>query len=168
MSGQAVFAFDLPWGVVLPLTAGLAATGMAVVLSRFFLGGRRPSADPAAAETDEKPPPDYDPFIEGSASEQRGTLRRGGNPVAVLLSEKDSGRPPMHGWVIDRSMGGLCLTVDEAIPVGTALTVRAIKAPSAAPGVDVEVKSCRRGTEAWELGCQFLKTPPWAVLLLFG
>ncbi len=95
-------------------------------------------------------------------------MRRGGNPVAVLIAEKDHDGPVTHGWVIDRSMGGLCLTVDDAVPVGAVLTVRAVKAPSAAPGVDVEVKSCRRTKEEWELGCQFVKTPPWAVLLLFG
>src|SRR5262249_17741788 len=154
--------------VVIPLTAGLATTGMAVVLSRLFLGGRRPPPTPTPTQADEKLPSAYDPFVQGSASEQRGTLRRGGNPAPVLISEKTPGGPVMHGWVIDRSMGGLCLTVDDAIPVGTLLTVRAVKAPSAAPAVDVEVKSCRRGKEEWELGCQFTKTPPWAVLLLFG
>jgi hypothetical protein len=167
MTARHFLGFELPWALVIPLVAGLATTGMALVVSRLFVSVRR-TPPPAPAEPTDKPDPDYDPFVQGSASEQRGTLRRGGNPVAVLISQQGQEGPVCHGSVVDRSLGGLCLTVDDPVPMGAVLTIRAVKAPSATPGVDVEVKSCRRAKEAWELGCQFVKTPPWAVLLLFG
>ncbi len=30
------------------------------------------------------------------------------------------------------------------------------------------VRSCRKNGEFYEIGCEFEKTPPWNVLLLFG
>ena len=32
----------------------------------------------------------------------------------------------------------------------------------------MEVRTCRQEGTAWELGCQFVRTPSWNVLLLFG
>jgi hypothetical protein len=34
--------------------------------------------------------------------------------------------------------------------------------------VQLEVKNCRLVGSEYELGCQFVRTPPWSVLLLFG
>jgi hypothetical protein len=35
--------------------------------------------------------------------------------------------------------------------------------------VQVEVRNCRKiNSDEYELGCRFLRTPPWSVLLLFG
>jgi hypothetical protein len=60
------------------------------------------------------------------------------------------------------------LTVKDAIPAGTVLTVRSTNAPSSIPWVKVEVRNCRPVSGEHEIGCKFLSTPPWSVLLLFG
>ena len=36
------------------------------------------------------------------------------------------------------------------------------------PWVDVEVRMCRALKDGYELGCQFVKTPNWSILLMFG
>jgi len=165
MAAQSFLRFDeVPWGLAVPLSAGLVATVMAFVLSKFFLG--RPAAQLTPPE--DKPTPEYDPFVQGSETEQRSAFRRGGNPTEVLIDNAQQKGKILHGWVADRSMGGLCLTVDEAFPEGTLLTVRAANAPPATPWVEIRVQSCRQKQGDWELGCQFVKTPPWAVMLLFG
>jgi hypothetical protein len=46
--------------------------------------------------------------------------------------------------------------------------VRTTNAPSSVPWVQIEVKSCRMIGKEHELGCRFVRTPPWSVMLLFG
>ena len=53
-------------------------------------------------------------------------------------------------------------------PQATALQVKAKHAPDNTPFVTVLVRSCRPNDDHFELGCEFEKTPPWNVLLLFG
>src|SRR5207244_3233240 len=62
-------------------------------------------------------------------SERRTAPRRQGNLVSVTINfpasqaATDPGAPSVHGWVLNRSGGGLCLLVDEEIAPGTDLTV---------------------------------------------
>jgi hypothetical protein len=158
---------EVPWQLVIPLTAGLAVTGVAFAMSRFVFAGARSKAA-AKAKPDSKQKPEFDPFVQGSPTEQRNAFRRGGNPVEVLLARSGQQGQAVHAWVVDRSMGGLCIEAGEAFPPGTMVIVRALNAPTGTPWVDMEVKSCRPSKTEWELGCQFVKSPPWAVMLLFG
>jgi hypothetical protein len=48
------------------------------------------------------------------------------------------------------------------------LEVRAVNAPAVTPWTEVEVRSCRRTQDGWEAGYKFVRTPPWAILLMFG
>jgi hypothetical protein len=56
----------------------------------------------------------------------------------------------------------------EAIKPGTVLSVRPTSAEDIVPWVDLEVCVCRPADECFELGCRFVKTPPYSILLLFG
>jgi len=158
--------------VLLALGAGAGAALVVYLVCRFVLGwGNSPSQDdPDAAVLDPRGSvDDADPFIKGSKMDRRAALRRGGNPIAVLISDADSKAKPSFGYVLDRSTGGLCLSVAAPIPEGTFLTVRTNNAPQTVPWIKVEVRNCRSVSEKeWELGCKFDKTPPWSVLLLFG
>ena len=69
---------------------------------------------------------------------------------------------------MDRSMGGLGLSVDEPIEEGTVLRVRRAASPTEVPWVDVQVKSVRIKESTWELGCQFTRSLTWDVLMQFG
>jgi hypothetical protein len=113
-------------------------------------------------------PPD-DPFVHGSKSERRTSLRRRGTEVEVRLRDADGKREVGTAWVVDRSMGGLCLMTPEQIEKGTVLSVRTLNAPETIPWIQIEVRSCRvldRGGH--EIGCQFVRPPTWNILLLFG
>ena len=65
-------------------------------------------------------------------------------------------------------MGGLCLLLHDEIAPGTFLNVKPSKCPPATPWIELEVRSCKKTNDGYEAGCQFLKPPPWAILLLFG
>ena len=119
------------------------------------------------------PPPldkkaEYDPFAQGSPTEQRKAFRRTGNPVDVHYALPDNKKQTNLGWVFDRSVGGLGLVTAENFASGTVLAVRPVRSGEATPWVEVTVRSSRPADGGFELGCQFVKTPPWSVLLLFG
>ena len=77
--------------------------------------------------------------------------RRGGHPVTVDLHDPDELQPSQQGWVLDRSVSGLCLMAPNALPVGSFWKVRPCNAPQTTPAVRVEViRLCgrRAGMEA--------------------
>lgn len=174
MRPDELLAYQLTPGsaVLLALGAGACAALIVYLVCRLVLGwGNSPNSDDADdAVLDPRGTVDEpDPFIKGSKMDRRAALRRGGNPIAVLISDADSKAKPSFGYVLDRSTGGLCLSVAAPIPEGTFLTVRTNNAPQTVPWIKVEVRNCRAVNEKeWELGCKFDKTPPWSVLLLFG
>jgi hypothetical protein len=170
-----------PWEIwVIPL-AGLASAGLVWLTGRVLANRRRvwpvgvphpvdsvvvqsatPAAEAAALAQQR------DPFLYGSPSEQRSSLRRRGKSVKVLLSMKATPDQLFEGWVIDRSVGGLCLASSQEVPKGAIMNVRPMQAPESLPWIQIEIKNCRQDGNHWEIGCQFLRTPVWSVLLLFG
>lgn len=157
------FGIDLPFGEIwLPVVAGLVVALVALGFVQLF-GRRRMATEPPPPSVKAKP--DYDPFIQGSATEQRRAIRRGGNPVEVIITYNQA---EARGWVIDRSTGGLCLSMGEEVPPGSHLKLLPVNATNMIPSVEVEVRSCRASKNGFEVGCQFVKQPTWAVLLLFG
>jgi hypothetical protein len=152
-----------PWHVwAVPLT-GVVTAWLTLFAGWAFLRRRR-LGPPTVAPKDAGP----DPFEHGSRTEKRTTLRRQGNPIEVLVNDAEATGEPVRAWVIDRSMGGLGLAVSEAVDVGTVLSLRPCQAPLGTPWVRVEVKTCKRARDQFEVGCQFVRTPPWSILLLFG
>src|SRR5207253_212568 len=59
-----------------------------------------------------------------AAAERRASVRRGGNPVSVLVTPTEHRTDPLSGWVLNRSSGGLGLLVDEALEIGTVVSVQ--------------------------------------------
>lgn len=146
-----------------------------VVLSIVFVMTyrRRTKLDPAAlappsstALTQEKAlswaPP------EQSYADRRGAVRREGAAVRVVLSSPTLRNGVNEGFVLDRSTGGLRIAITTALAPGSTVQVRAENAPDTIGFVTVIVRSCRKTGDHFELGCEFDKTPPWNVLLLFG
>jgi hypothetical protein len=158
------FFTDQPWTI--PLIGLLVAFLAFLVGRRWFVAQPTPQPEPPEEEPSstlltaslQKPPP----------PERRSAPRRkGGNRVEVFLTD-ESKEATMCGWVVDRSLGGLCLNVEQPLLEGSVWNVRPRKAPQTAPWLVVEVRSCRpEGTE-WEVGFRFLKQPQWNDLLLFG
>ena len=105
---------------------------------------------------------------ETSYADRRGSIRRDGPPVRVFLQSPAFRNGVDDGLVIDRSTGGLRILSKNAIPEGSTVQARAVNAPDTVGFVVLVVRSCRENEDFFELGCEFTKTPPWNVLLLFG
>lgn len=105
---------------------------------------------------------------EQSYADRRGTVRREGAPVRVLLSSASFRNGVNEGYVVDRSTGGLRVVMNAAMAPGSTLQVRAANAPDTVGFVTVIVRSCKKEDDHFVLGTEFEKTPPWNVLLLFG
>ena len=113
-----------------------------------------PAAQPADAEED--------------PTAQRAAPRRKGNPVPVLLSNDSASMDPFQGWVLDRSSGGLRILVDQAVTVGTVLSIRQAKAHASFPWIRIQVRSCQPERNSYALGVQFVAKPAWGEMQAFG
>jgi hypothetical protein len=147
----------------LVLAAGVAVAGLAFLVG-YFVFLRRPMRLAHSGPAPRK----ADPFMYGSATERRESLRRKGSRVKTQVTDVDTGADLGAAWVIDRSLGGLCLVMEKPLRVAAVVNLQTIHAPSGSPWVAVEVKSCRQRDGEWEVGCQFVRRPSWSALLLFG
>jgi len=109
-----------------------------------------------------------EPFAFGTTLEQRGAHRRKGNPIGVQITDAEAKGEPFDAVVVNRSAGGLCLETDRPIDATTIVSIRVINAPVTVPWIEVQIRSCRQEDSTWLLGCQFVKPPPWSIMLLFG
>jgi hypothetical protein len=159
-----VLKLELPYSEYwLPLVIGMGVDVCALTVSKLAFG-RKPLVPRQKPEQTLK----HDPFTDGSTTEQRKSFRRQGNPTGVHIALPDQKKQPSEGWVLDRSMGGICIQASQEYPPGTQLAVLPVNAPTMTPWVDIEVRTCRELKGGYELGCQFIKTPNWSVLLMFG
>ena len=156
------FLKDLPdialWTV--PVVGGLVC-GVA------FLVGRRMFFSAPAPKLSEDVLMPGSVVYEGVSRDRRAAPRRRGNTVEVQLNIQEV-QQTIRGWVIDRSIGGLCIMAEEAITEGTVIRLRPRTAAETMPWTDATVKSCRKDGTQYELGCQFHRTPSWNLLLQFG
>jgi len=105
------------------------------------------------------------------AKDLRGTFRRQGNTVEVFITTPEDKDNPDIGSVLDRSMGGVRLGLFHEVPVGAIFSIRPTHADDIVPWVEIEIRSCRASEELpdqFEVGCQYVKSPPYSIQLLFG
>jgi hypothetical protein len=103
--------------------------------------------------------------------DQRFAFRRNGNPVEVYIATAAEKSEPAIGSVLDRSVGGLRLALYQPVQVGAVLSVRPTHAEEIVPWIELEIRSCRPSPEMpdqFEVGCQYVKSPPYSIQLLFG
>ena len=152
------------WGTIVPLAIGFVAAAATLILGRLILL--------KLAEDQELPAQTDAPRVTNlfgfKSMENRAAIRRGGNAVAIFIADPQKTEEPRRGWVVDRSAGGLCIALDNPVDAGTVLRVRVCNAPVTVPWAEIEVKSCRKDGNQWEAGCQFVVTPSYNVLMLFG
>jgi hypothetical protein len=150
---QLPFAYILLPGAVFFMVAGVLywMTRPAPVMAKV----------PAAAQ----------PVAAQKPKDQRGMHRRQGNPVEVHVAFTTDKTERQIGSVLDRSMGGMRLALFHAVEVGAVLSVRPTHADDIVPWVELEIRSCRPSVEMpdqFEVGCQYVKSPPYSIQLLFG
>lgn len=147
----------------------VAAALVVVPLIWFALPSRAATASAPSANAP-PPAPEATPAELAHAPEQRRSFRRGGNSIGLLYKYPGQKDGPAKASVLDRSIGGLCVLNHEQLPIGTVLSIRPSNADNIVPWVEVEVCVCRPGEEkkSFEIGCRFVKTPPYSIMLLFG
>jgi hypothetical protein len=158
--------------------------GIALVLCNLVLGGSSVSSTSSrsrkygplqdsldiGSDAKEQPSPTTETLLRrvtGKGRERRTSVRRKGNPVGVVVLAGEAAKAE-PGLVINRSKGGLCLSLPGPVAAGTILQVRACQAPEDIPWIRVLVRHCVAKGDRWNLGCQFTEELPWSVLLLFG
>lgn len=157
------FFTEQPWTIPV---IGLLVASLAFMMGRRWLVPR-PAGKAGTPEEEGESNLITAKLSKKSEPDRRTAPRRKGNRVEVFIAD-DSKKNPVQGWVVDRSMGGLCLIVDSALTEGSVLNVRPRLAPQTAPWTAIEIRSCRPDGGEWEVGCRFLKQPQWNDLLLFG
>jgi hypothetical protein len=123
---------------------------------------------PARLQADGPIPP---PVLAQKPKDLRGTSRRQGNTIEVHIAPPDHKKDPGIGSVLDRSMGGMRLALYHEVAAGSVLSIRPVHAEEMVPWVDIEVRSCKPSGEMpgqFEIGCQYVKSPPYSIQLLFG
>ena len=146
----------------LPVLVALAVT---LTVFLLFRGARRRSPVPALAKANAS-----SSWItqQSSLSDRRSSLRREGTPVKILVTSPAFKNGTNPGYVLDRSTGGLRLAMQAGMAPGSTMQIRAGHAPESTPWVTVIVRNCVDSGDHYVIGCEFEKTPPWNVLLLFG
>jgi hypothetical protein len=150
----------------LPLAVGMIVGVLMIATGNIVLRRRPKPSSPNPTPTPGGP--NYDPFTQGSPSDQRRAFRRQGNLVHVRYRLAHDNSPILDGLVLDRSVTGVRLGLDAEVPPGTRFLLLPAGASELTPWTEVEVRTCRPIEDSWEAGCQFVKVPPWSVLLLFG
>jgi hypothetical protein len=192
MEMHALWSFTADVATLLPVGTGTAVAVLVYVGARYVayrndismldvLLFRRPRKRISFAADDDVPSgvvtpealkylktPEEDLEHLRTAPERRRTNRRWGNPVEVRIFSPLAVDEPLRGVVINRSRGGVAILVDNKHEEGTVLNVRAVLAPQYVPGVDVEVKNCRRAGRNWVVGCKYPEEPPWNAIAWFG
>jgi PilZ domain-containing protein len=157
--------------------AGLLAAAVIYLLLRLLHGKPASAADDAflrehsvLPENVPEDPEGSDPFSSGSSYDRRTAPRRKGNPVDVLLSDAKVEVRPVRGVVLDRSVSGLALELEEEgeVDTGTIISVRPKSALDSTAWVRVIVRRREKTKLGWILGCEFVKPPDGSALIQFG
>src|SRR5262249_37717783 len=115
------------------------------------------------------PPPEAAVPRSAIPTNERRTWPRRRKQFRVFLADgRDEAAEPIATWIINLSPGGLRLCLQDEVKEGTVLKIRPAAAPRSLDWIPVEVKNSRPTDTGWELGCQFVRTPSLATLLLFG
>lgn len=148
---NAVLAVDLASGGIWTLILfGLSATGFGLFMGRILFG---PSsvlggATPASGGTST--------YVSLHDLNLRSSPRTNVDGTKILVSQNQSLTNPLEGWVTDRSLGGLGLSVPQPIEVGTRLHVVPIQMPDWMSTRCLEVRYCKLHRGRWRLGCQYV------------
>jgi hypothetical protein len=112
---------------------------------------------------DEKPQDD-----RNVRREKRRAHRRKGRTTEILIADKDFRNPKWRGYVIDRSALGLRLFSERPADVDDQLNVQVMRPANDMPWIEVAVIHCKPLHDGFELGCKFIHSPSWNLLLTFG
>lgn len=127
---------------------GLSAMGFGLFLGRILFG---------ASRTSDAPPVPTDVSSQATAEiDLRASPRTPVAQTKVLVSHNMPLAEPFEGWLTDRSLGGLGLSVSQPVEIGTVLRLMPEQLPDWISSLTLEVRYCRLHRGRWRLGCQYV------------
>lgn len=110
-----------------------------------------------------------DAFADANTAERRRTPRRAGGSVSVTINRAGSSERPVEGWIVNRSLGGLCVCSPKAFEAESILKIRVKRGNlDPVPPVEVRVRGAREEGQRWMMHCQFTIQPSAHTLMMFG
>jgi hypothetical protein len=131
--------------------------------------GDHPSEDedrPSLPEVISSVTPEEEPPATATGVDDRRFSPRKKKLLKIVIRD-ESNDEMFTGWVLDRSLGGMCLSVQRPLEAGGLLAIRRPNAPESIPWVEMRVRNVREQESTWELGCEYTRTPPWELLVQF-
>jgi hypothetical protein len=146
--------------LLLILGAGLGAAMLVILMGVVFLRQRqtRPSAKTPSLSSDDS----------WDGIDRREHERRSSIVPAVEIASPESSAIVTTGVIVDKSLGGLGLEVEEEIPEGARFRLRLRDAGPDADWALLEVRYARPKGNVWRIGCQFVDMSEWDVMQWLG
>jgi hypothetical protein len=99
-------------------------------------------------------PPEIQELTE-AGSEQRLHARYESQPFKLRVTIDQDGQE-LEGLVLNQSLGGLCICVQQSLPEGSLLSLRDADSAQPLARSRVIIKNCRPHRGGWALGCQYV------------
>src|SRR5262249_35289294 len=134
-------------GTVTLLLFGVSSMGFGLFLGRIVFGAPM-RLNRSTGSSDLTPPSGFSSSVLDLRSSPR-------TPVAhtkILVSRNAPLAEPFEGWVTDRSLGGLGLSVLQPVEIGTVLRLTPEQIPEWVSSLYLEVRYCRLHRGRWRLG----------------
>lgn len=147
-----------PW--VVPLIGTVVCVIAYLILRRMLLSDTPTEQVQDIDEVDIR-------FLGGITRDRRVAPRRKGNTIQIHVRLTPEAEP-IIGWVLDRSIGGLGILLDQPLDPGLPVQVRSRTASETTPWIEATVRSCRPEGSQYEVGLQFIHIPSWNLMLQFG
>jgi len=110
------------------------------------------------------PPPAAPPQVVQTSH----SFHRSGNPIPVLIAVTGVDEDATSGWVVERSLGGMTLMLDQEVPLGTQVRVRnARPACTRSSWTAATVKQIHPVGSSFKLVCRFVEKPSWEQMQQF-
>ncbi len=140
--------------------AGVICTGLVLMGGRWLLTRRQQQT--AASEDP------MNPYQAMATPKRRQTPRGRGAPTRILILDKNRPDEPFSGYVLNRSIGGLCVSLIQPLEEGAIIRIRPAKELLDDTWYDVVVKYCRATDTGWEMGCEFQSRASSNTMLKFS
>lgn len=159
---------SLPWtGIV----AGVTAAALIVFTALIWIRQEPDETedDPSARILNRDAPARAPGTVaQPKARDRRTAARRDGRPVPVQIMEEDEVTEIGVGHMMDRSHTGICFVTHFPIVSGKKVNIRPHQTGGKHAYLLVEVKHCHHVGAVWEVGCKFVKQPPWSLMMDLG
>jgi hypothetical protein len=104
----------------------------------------------------------HDQVDEAIDEERQQSQRAAGNPIPVLLSPREEDSELLSGWIVERSLAGLTLLLDQELPAASVWRIKNARPSCTRPEwVTITIEACLPEGNSFKLHGKFLQHPTW-------